>query len=141
MNNGVISYPIPPYQNVPIHPEYYQPKKFFIQAVTLGVETLVETTEDMDYVIGQEIRLVIPPEFGCRQLNAITGYVIEIPALNQVIVDIDSSLGVDPFILSSATSRAQILAIGDINMGSTNTQGRINQITYIPGSFINISPN
>lgn len=137
----VLSYPIPPYQNVPIHPEYYKPKKFFVQAITLGVQTTIETTEDMDYVIGQEIRLIIPPQFGCRQLNAMTGYVIEIPALNHVIVDIDSSIGVDPFVLSSATSRPQILAIGDINMGTTNTQGRINQITYIPGSFINISPN
>lgn len=136
----VISYPIPPYQNVPIHPEYYKPKKFFISDITLGVQTLVETTLDMDYVIGQEIRLIIPPESGCRQLNGMTGYVIEIPASNQVTVDIDSSLGVDPFTTSSSKIQPQILGIGDINMGATNTQGRINQITYIPGSFINISP-
>ncbi len=137
---SVISYPIPPYQNVPIHPEYYKPKKFFIQNITLGVQTLVETTVDMDYVIGQEIRLIIPPEFGSRMLNALTGYVIEIPAPNQVLVDIDSSQYVQPFINASATSRPQIIAIGDINMGATNTQGAVNQITYIPGSFMNISP-
>ncbi len=94
----------------------------------------------MDYVIGQEIRLIIPPEFGSRMLNALTGYVIEIPAPNQVLVDIDSSQYVQSFINASATSRPQIIAIGDINMGATNTQGAVNQITYIPGSFMNISP-
>lgn len=136
----VISYPIPPYQNVPIHTEYYKPKKFFISDITLGVQTLIETSIDMDYEIGQQIRLIIPPEFGCRQLNQAFGYVIEIPSSNEVLVDIDSSQNVDPYIAASATTSAQILAIGDINSGATNAQGAINQITYIPGSFINISP-
>lgn len=34
---------------------------------------------------------------------------------------------------------AQILAIGDVNSGQTNL-GRTNNLTYIPASFINISP-
>ena len=136
----VISYPIPPYQNVPIHSEYYIPTRFFISAITLGATTTITTIVDLNYVIGQEIRLIIPPTFGCRQLNGKTGFVITIPQSNQVIVSINSSQNVDPFILSSATTQAQILAIGDINTGPTNTQGNVNNTTYIPGSFINISP-
>lgn len=137
---SVISYPVPLYQNVPINPQYYKPRKFFISDITLGVQTLIETTVDMNYAIGQQIRLIIPSEFGCRQLNETFGYVVDIPSSNSVLVDIDSSQNVDPFVSSSATTRPQILAIGDINMGATNTQGAINQISYIPGSFINISP-
>ena len=135
----VISYPIPAYANVPIQPEFYQPSQFFISAITLGQTTTVTTTTDNNYVIGQEVRLIIPPSFGCRQLNQKTGFVLSIPASNQVVLNI-YSLGGDPFISSSATSKAQILAIGDINSGQINSNGIISSINYISGSFLNISP-
>jgi len=140
MVSTVISYPIPPYQNLPIEPQNYKPRQFFISGVDLGVETTITTTEDMDYEIGQEVRLLIPPTFGCRQLNNQTGFVVSIPLPNEVTLNIDSSQNVDPFTSSTATTQPQILAIGDINNGSTNNQGRINNITYPPGAFINISP-
>jgi hypothetical protein len=140
MVSTVISYPIPPYQNLPIEPQNYKPRQFFISGVDLGVETAITTTEDMDYEIGQEVRLLIPPTFGCRQLNNQTGFVVSIPFPNEVTLNIDSSQNVDPFTSSNSTTQPQILAIGDINNGSTNNQGRINNITYPPGAFINISP-
>jgi len=90
-------------------------------------------------MIGQQIRLIIPPQFGCRQLNNLTGYVKNIPNPNQVVVSIDSSKNVDAFTNSSATTQPQILAIGDINYGQTSTNGP-QLLTYIPGSFINVSP-
>lgn len=136
----VISYPIPPYQNVPIEPQFYKPSRFVISGVTLGQTTTVTTVVNNDYVIGQECRLIIPPTFGCRQLNGVTGFVLSIPSPNQVVLSIYSSNG-DPYTSSSATTKAQILAIGDINSGPINNSGRINTTTYIPGSFINISPN
>lgn len=132
--------PIPPYSNPPINPQFYKPRQFFIQTISLGVFTTVTTTVAQDYVIGQEVRLLIPPQFGCRQLNNQTGFVIDIPAPTQVVLDI-YSVGGDPFIASSATTQPQILAIGDINSGAVNTNGRRNQITFIPGSFLNISPS
>lgn len=141
----VISYPIPPYSNVPIEPQFYQPRRFVISAISLGTTTTVTTTQDMDYVIGQLVRLIIPPTFGTRQLNEQQGYVIAIPADNQVTLDINSQ-GFDSFVNSSATTKAQILAIGDINSGYQSSTGRsiptVNGNTQIsiPGSFINISP-
>jgi hypothetical protein len=93
----------------------------------------------MNYVIGQEVRLIIPPSFGCRQLNEQTGLVISIPAANQVVLDIDSSQNVDPYIASSATTVAQILPIGDINNGTSNANGRVLNGTFIPGAFIDVS--
>ena len=136
---GVISYPIPAYQNVPIHAHYYKPRRFVISDIILGQTTLIETTHNMDYVIGQEIRLIIPPSFGCRQFNEQRGFVLTIPAPNQVEVSIDSSQ-YDEYISSNATTVAQILAIGDINNGAINDCGRNHQKTYIPGSFRDISP-
>jgi hypothetical protein len=136
---SVISYPIPAYSNVPIQPEFYQPRRYVISNITLGLTTLVTTSVNHDYVISQQVRLIIPPSFGCRQLNEKTAFVLDIPAPNQVVLDIDSKGG-DPYESSSATTVAQILAIGDINTGPINTSGRTNNITYIPGSFINISP-
>ena|SRR5258708_5935247 len=137
---GVISYPIPLYANVPIHDEYYQPRFFFISAITLGQTTFVTTTTDVDYVLGQEIRLLIPPSFGSYQLNGKTGFVLSLPATDQVEISIDSTYA-DPFILSSSNVQsAQILALGDINTGVISNTGRNVPTTNIPGAFINISP-
>jgi hypothetical protein len=136
----VISYPIPAYQNVPIEPQFYQPSQFFISDITLGITTIVTTTIDMNYVIGQEVRLLIPPSFGSYQLNGQTGFVLSLLASNQVEVSIDSSFA-DPFIASSsAVQSAQIIALGDISNGVISDTGRNISSTNVPGAFINISP-
>jgi len=135
----VISYPIPPYSNLPINAQYYEPSRFVISAISLGQTTIITTTINNNYVIGQLVRLIIPPSFGTRQLNEQEGYVISIPTANQVELNI-YSVGFDLFINSTATTQAQILAIGDINSGTQNSNGRSNTGTFIPGAFINISP-
>jgi hypothetical protein len=132
--------PIAPYSNVPIHAEFYQPQRFVISAITLGQTTTVTTSVDHDYVIGQEVRLLIPPGYGCRELNQETGFVISIPASNQVVLTIYSLNG-NPFITPpSSIQDPQIVAIGDISEGVQNSSGRNNTGTFIPGSFINVSP-
>jgi hypothetical protein len=105
----------------------------------LGQTTTVTTTVNHNYVIGQLVRLIVPFRFGTRQLNEQEGYVITIPAPNQVVLNI-SSVGFDPFVPSNATTQPQIMAVGDINSGVQNATGRTNTGTFIPGSFINISP-
>lgn len=138
-----ITGPIALYNNLPIEPQFYTPWRFVIANIVLGATTTITMTipsiTNLTYVIGQLVRFIIPPTFGCRELNERTGYVIAVNQPNQVIVDINS-IGMNPYIASSATTPAQILAIGDINNGGINT-GRQNNFTYIPGSFINISPN
>jgi len=59
---------------------------------------------------------------------------------NQVVLDLDSHGG-NPFVASSYRTPPQIVAIGDINSGPINNQGRAPTSTLIAGSFINISPN
>jgi len=136
--NTVISFPVPPYQNLPIHAEFYMPSRFVIVGITLGVQTVITTASNHNYVIGQLVRLLIPSSFGTYQLNGKSAYVISIPSPNQVLLDIDSN-AMSPFTASTNTTLPQIIAIGDANEGAINRFGRDLQSTFIPGAFTNIS--
>lgn len=145
-----MSGPTPPYSNPPINPQYYQPSVFDISNITRGKTTVVSMSDNTtggstvtpNYTIGQQVKLLIPFTFGMRQINNQVGYVISLPTSSSVEIDIDSRFY--NAYTSSPTygpTHAQIIAIGDVNSGEVNTQGRVNNITYIQGSFINISPN
>lgn len=131
--------PIAPENNPPIHPEYYKPRVFTITAIALGKTTTVTTSVNHNYVIGQAIKLLIPPSYGSFQLNGQTGNVIAIPAANQVTVSINSSNS-NAFVIGPTTTPAQIIAIGDVNTGPINANGPLHTSTLIPGSFQDISP-
>lgn len=147
MTNPILNGPIAPENNPPVEPQFYSPAKFIITALTLGRTTTVTMATTAfgvtnDFSIGQQVRFIIPPTYGTRQLNEQQGIVISIPTSNQVEVDIDSSINYDPFIASPTygPTPPQILPIGDVNTGVINSSGRSSNGTYIPGSFINISP-
>lgn len=141
MTSSIFPGPIAPENNPPINPQYYQPRVFFISALVLGQNTTVTTTVNHNYVVGQTIRLLIPPTFGSFQLNGQQGEVIMIPTPNQVTVNINST-NANAFIASPAFRQtpAQIIAIGDVNSGIISSTGRSIPSTNIPGAFINISP-
>jgi hypothetical protein len=134
----VLSAPIPPFQNLPIRANFYNPSRFVISDITLGQTTVITATEDMDYVVGQLVRLIIPAPYGTTQLNDRQGYVISLPSDDQVEIDIDSSQ-MNAFISVSAHQQPQILPIGDVNSGVINNNGRIAVGIAIPGAFINVS--
>lgn len=138
---STFSGPVPPESNPPIKPQYFKPKRYVISAITQGTNTTITTAVDNDYAVGQLVRLLIPFTYGAGQLSKQTGYIVAIPAPNQVVVNINS-LNTEPFIPSPSygPTPPQIIAIGDTNTGPTNSHGRVNNITYIDGSFINISP-
>lgn len=140
-NPPLIFGPIAPESNPPINPQYYQPSVFDISALSLGESTTVTTTANHNYVIGQIVRLLIPMIYGSFQLNEQEGTVTSIPASNQVVININSTKA-NPFVpnTSSGTTQPQIVAVGDVNSGTINSTGRSNTGTYIPGSFIDISP-
>lgn len=131
--------PVALYNNLPINAQYYQPSQFFISAISLGPTTTITTTVNNNYVIGQQCRLIIPELNGCSKLNEQTGYVIAIPNPNQVTLNINSS-GLNQFVTSTYPTQPQILAIGDINSGAINGNVIFETGTYIPGSFMDISP-
>ena len=134
--------PVPPESNPPINPQYYKPKQFFVSSIILGQTTLVTTSVPNDYTIGQLIRMLIPFGYGTTQLSGQTGYVIAIPSETKVEININST-NYDTFVpvYLGTLTKPQIIAIGDVNTGvSSNSNGRVLNGTFIPGSFINISP-
>lgn len=138
---GTISGPIAPYNNPPIQPQFYKPRRFVISAIALGPTTIVTTTLDHDFSIGQEVRLLIPNNFGSIQLNGVSSYVVSIPQDNQVVLTLDSNSGVNPFISATVTIEyPQIIPIGDINSGKLNFNVNLERAPGITGSFKNISP-
>jgi hypothetical protein len=131
--------PTPAYTNPPIQPLNYKPRRFVISAISLGVQTLVTTDLPMNYVIGQLVRLLIPNGYGSLQLNNVDGYVIGIPAANQVLLDINSSQNVNQFVNIDGTQQPQIIPVGDVNSGVISSTGSFVPSAAIPGAFINIS--
>jgi hypothetical protein len=140
MQKQIISAPTPLFNNnIPINSNFYQPSFFFITALTLGFTTVVTTSVNHNYVVGQNIRLTIPNGYGTVGLNEQTGYVVSIPAANQVEVNINS-INQSTFINAGQKTKPQIMAIGSIANGYQSSTGPLVSSTNIPGSFINISP-
>ena len=44
--------PTPAYNNPPIEPQFYQPSRFVISAISNGNPTTVTTSEENNYVVG-----------------------------------------------------------------------------------------
>lgn len=131
--------PTPPYSNPPIQPQNFQPRVFVISNITLGATTTIESESNMDYVIGQLVRLIIPTGYGSVQLNGVTAYVDEIPSSTEVVLRLDSSNNVNQFIDAGYNQQPQIVPIGDVNTGIISSTGRTVPFTSVPGAFINIS--
>lgn len=132
-----ISYPRPLYSNPAIDTGNYKPNVFDISAISQGETTTVTTSADHDMQIGQLVRFVIPAGFGIRQLNGRSGYIISVPASNQIEVNVTTN-NFDAFISGSGTP-AQIKAIGNINQGYESSTGTTVSSVGIPGAFTNIS--
>jgi|SRR5271163_523989 len=138
--------PIAPESNPAIMPQWFQPSSFPITAISYGVSTTVTTAPVFgvlnNYVVGQLVRLEIPPFYGSGQLSGQLGYVVGIPGVNQFTLNINTSQGYDAFISSPVygPTPPQAIAVGENSSGQINT-GRSGNATYIPGSFQNISPS
>jgi len=136
--------PKAPERNPTPTPQYYQPSDFEITALTLGASTTVTTAGNVNYVVGQQVRFLIPSFYGTFQLNNLDGFVTSVPSDTQVVVNINSSK-MNAFIANPTygPTKPQIIAIGDVNTGQTIPTGRAEtmQETSIPGAFINISPS
>ncbi len=143
MSDPINSGPIAPERNPPIEPEFYAPSRFVIEALSYGRNTTVTTTTLHNYTRGQSVRFLIPQYYGAQQLNNKQGYVSAVPSDTQVVVTINS-MGFTPFgfVGSPAPNKKnapQIIALGDVNNGFINAAGRVQNGTYVPGSFIDVS--
>ena len=105
----------------------FYPFKCFITAIVNGMTTLVTTSVDHMFVIGNQIMFFIPKGWGITQLNHLSGYVIDIPSQNQVTVNINT-LTFDAFTTPTPTSFVvidypEIAPVGDSNTGTLSPGG------------------
>jgi hypothetical protein len=142
MSNPFNSGPIPDYNNPPITPEYYSPNLSVLQTITPvnTFKTVIVTVFPNEFVVGQLVRFVLPPNVGMDSLNEQPAYITSIVDSQTFIVAADST-GQNPFDPSRNPRQTPfVIPVGDVNSGQINSSGRINNLLYIPGSFINISP-
>lgn len=134
--------PLSPERNPPINPQYYSPNIAIIESITSISQTVTEvvTTIDNEFVVGQLVRFVIPFGDGMRQLDEQQAYIISISSGTTFRVGIDTTtMGLFD---ASMNPRQEpfVVPVGDVNSGAINSSGRINNLLYIQGSFINVSP-
>lgn len=142
MTSNYFNAPRPAYSNPPIVPQYFRPGAYFITEVTKSSNAVITTNVANQYVVGQQVRFIIPNTYRMVQLNEKVGYVKAILSPTSFVTDIDTfqynTFDPSP---SYGPTKPQVMAIGDVNSGvPSNASGRINQGTTIPGAFINTSP-
>ena len=118
-----------------LYPSLYFPGAKTISGVTTGTTTTVFTSSAHNFVVGQEVALHIPSQWGITQLNslpnttipgqAIYGYVIAVTDYQTVVLNINS-VGYTAYTsniavanLSGVTS-PQIVAVGTIRTGGVS---------------------
>lgn len=134
--------PVPPFTNPPIEPQNFQPSNFTIQSIAMsGLQASVTTTDDNNYVVGQQVRFHIPLGYGMAQLNDQSAFVSQVNSTTNFLANIDirffDPLVTPGFPLNQQTP--QVSAIGDQNFGTLNPNGFVNNTLTIPGAFQNIS--
>lgn len=120
----------------------YIPFTCDISGITNGQTTVVTTSVDHGFVVGNSVQFVIPLQWGIRQLSGKTGYVLSTTS-DTVTVNIDSSQ-FDSFstpivTLPTVIDQPQILPVGDGNTGYL-TPNVSDPALQIPGTFRNTYP-
>lgn len=72
-------------------PQLFSPRSKFIIALTLGASTVVKTSVDHGYGVGEYITLAVPVAFGPSQLQFKSGKILSIVSASEFEIDIDSS--------------------------------------------------
>lgn len=142
-----------------LYPFLYAPGVSFIEGLTLGSTTTVDTTTPHNLLAGQQVAFRIPDAFGTTELNSLPndtvpgrpayGYVQSVTDSTTVVVSIDSSnytaFDTDlAFADVDGQNFAQIVAVGDVNTGGIAYSGsdlypspQVNSVDTINGPSIN----
>lgn len=140
-----------------LYPDLYIPYGCNITAITTGATTTITTAVNHGFVVGQEVFFVIPrvsaSAWGTVELDTAAyntanvvpqrAYVTSVPALNQIVVNVNST-GYTAFAFPTSAQAAlgmtfpQVLAIGDQNSGATNASTPLPVVPpaiTIPGAY------
>lgn len=116
-----------------------------ITSVTQEDQATVTTSQDHAFVVGAQVQFQIPPEWGMRQLNRLKARVIDIPASNEITVNINTT-NFDAFVIPVTPmyvviDPAQVAGIGDFNFGNFSINGFPPEPNTVPGAFLNEPPS
>lgn len=142
-----------------LYPFLYAPGVSYIEGITLGSTTTIDTTAPHNLVAGQQVAFRIPDDFGTVELNSLPneqvpgrpayGYVQSVTDSTTVVVSINSSsyTAFDTNIPVSEVDGltfAQMVAVGDVNTGGIAYSGgdlypspQVNGVDTINGPAIN----
>jgi len=107
------------YRIVPFNPLFYPPYRYICDAQSVGATTVLRLTVPSNYLVGQEVRVLMPDAFGMTQINELVGTVLAVDDTlgNQTItLNIDSS-SFDAFdfpqtFTQGIASRAMVVPVG-----------------------------
>lgn len=122
-----------------LYPDLYVPFSCPIAGITVGDPTVFTTSVNHNFVVGGQVRVIIPSGWGTTQINDQTGYVTAVTATT-VTVDIDST-GATAFAYPSSATAAlgitypQIIPVGDANTGYQASGNNPPSPITIPGAF------
>lgn len=99
----IVTSPFPPFQNLPIESDFYEPNFFIISAITLGLTTTVTTSVDHNFSVGQIIRFRVPNRYKTRELDEKEAIIFSIPSSTELVCNIESN-SFTPFVSSPYVS-------------------------------------
>jgi hypothetical protein len=79
------------WRRIPFDARYY-PRRRFITSISLATSAVIVMSVTHGFTVGQQVRMIVPTEFGMTQMNALLGTVTAInTTTNSITVNIDSS--------------------------------------------------
>ena len=120
----------------------YIPFKCTITAITQGTTTVVTTSVNHGFVVGNQVQFNIPEQWGIFQLNGLKGLILSITS-NTITVNIDSTkfdAFITPVVVSpTVVDTPEVIPIGDQNTGYLLPGGSAPTL-QIPGTYRNTYP-
>ncbi len=86
-----------------------------IVAITRNQNALVQTAFPHTFLVGESVKLLVPPQFGMRQMNGLVGNITVISPIfpSFFLTDIDST-SFDEFVVPvNPTQSAQVIPVGE----------------------------
>lgn len=112
-------------RRVPFDPRFYPPYRF-ITAITQATSAVITLSVTHQYVVGEQIRVIVPSAFGMIEMNNLTGIITAInTTTNTITVNIDSS-GFTAFafptsaVAALGVSPALVVPVGEGAVNSTS---------------------
>lgn len=104
----------------------FNPASVVIMAITQAVQALITTTTNITFVVGQSVRIVIPPatrailttpafDYGMHEINGLLGNILVINSPTSFTIDIDTTLFQAFTFQPNATQLAQAVPVGEQN--------------------------